>query len=198
MNFEAELYYFGEKRDGNEEKLATKVTSTGQRKTDILGLRLELEVDECTDERWELGVTLAGAGCGVDGCLRVGKLAACVGKLGTEAGTIVVIESESFFLRVVVGDVIELAMETLLVGQAVQLCGLEDLRSTMAGFTPAVMVGKFVARCRSLVPIARMADGISFLPSFEDDATRLVAVFLLSVDDALAGEGSVDLTDGVF
>lgn len=158
----------------------------------------ELEVDECADEGGELGVTLAGTSFRVDGRLRVWTLAACVGELGFEAGSIVIIESESFLLRVVVGDVIELAMETLLVGQAVRLCGLEDLRSTMAGFAPAVMVGEFVARCRCLVPIARMADGISFLPSFEDDAAGLVAEFLLTVDDALAGEGSVDFTDGVF
>ena len=147
-------------------------------------------------------------GNGIKRRLRVGLGAAgrCIGRrtvstageLGEVAFMVMGIEGAGFFKGVEVGDVVELLVENLLLGETFRLCGLENLRGTQTSLAPAVVVGEFGSLCGSLLPVARVLDLIGFLPAFVDDTTAFIAVLLLTVDDAFAFECAVEFGDGGF
>ena len=60
------------------------------------------------------------------------------------------------------------------------------------GFAEDVDIAEFLALRRVLLVVARMADGIGFLPTFKDDFAVIVFVFLLAVDDAFADKRAVN------
>ena len=70
-------------------------------------------VKDSTQESGELGIAFACAGDRVDGRLRVGMCAACVGELGVVASAVVGKECAGFVECVVVRDAAELAVELL-------------------------------------------------------------------------------------
>lgn len=154
-------------------------------------------VEHGAEEGGELGVALAGTGKRVDGSIRVGVRAAGVGKLCLKPAAVVGKEGLCLDKGVIVGNGIDLPVEALPVGQAIGLSGLEDLRGAMAGFTPAVMMSELIAGGRVALEIAGMADRVCFLTALMDNAAVGVAVGLTAVDNAVAGESSVNLTDGV-
>ena len=148
--------------------------------------------------RLRVGLGAAGRGlsCGIG---RVGSGTVCTaGELGEVTFVVLGIESLGFFKGIEVGDVIDLLVEDLLLGETVGLCGLEDLSSTQTCLAPAVVVGKFGSFSGSLLPVARVLDLIGFLTAFVDDTTAFVAVLLLTVDDAFAFECAVEFSDGGF
>ena len=168
----------------------------------------EFEVEHGADEVWELGVAFWSADNGIKRRLRGGLGAAgrCIGRrtvstageLGEVAFVVMGIEGACFLKGIEVGDVVDLLVEDLLLGETVGLCGLEDLSSTQTRLAPAVVVGKFGSLCGSFLPIARVLDLIGFLPAFVDDTTAFIAVLLLTVDDAFAFECAVEFGDGGF
>ena len=161
----------------------------------------ELVVDDGTEEGGELGITFAGAFERVKGSVCIGVRASGVGELGAETVFVFGKECAGFVDGVVVGDVAELAAAVFggygllpLVGrEEVKAGDEEDLRGTSAGFRPTVEVGEFGSLRRVLLVIARVLDGIGFLNAFTDDSTALVAVLLLTVDDLVLADGTVDL-----
>ena len=175
----------------------------------------QFEVEHGADEVGELGVAFGAASDGIERRLRIGFGAAgrdvsrgiggiwswavgAAGELGKVTFVEMGIECARFFEGVEVGDVVELLVEDLLLGETVWLCGLEDLGGTQACLAPAVVVGEFGALCGSLLPVARVLDLIGFLTAFADNTTALVAVLLLAIDDAFAFEGAVEFGDGGF
>ena len=168
----------------------------------------QFKVEHGADEIGELDIAFRCAGYGIERCLRVGFGAACrgigrgteraAGELGKIAFVVMGIEGLCFLQGIEVGDVIETAVEDLLVGKPVRLDGLEYLGGTETCLAPAVVVGEFGSLCRSLFPVAGMPDSIGFLPAFVDDTTAFVAVLLLTVDDAFAFECAVEFGDGGF
>ena len=84
---------------------------TGRR---VLLQGFECVIEDGASEGGEQGIAASYAGNGVDGGLRVGMCAARVRELGAKAGAVVGKKCASFVRGVIVGDMIELAMETLL------------------------------------------------------------------------------------
>ena len=175
----------------------------------------QFKVEHGADEVGELGVSFGSTGNGIKRRLRVGLSAAgrglscgigrvgswtvcATGELGEVAFVVMGIEGACFLKGIEVGDVIDLLVEDLLLGETVGLCGLEDLSSTQTRLAPAVVLGEFGSLSGSFLPIARVLDLIGFLTAFVDDATAFVAVLLLTVDDAFAFECAVEFSDGGF
>lgn len=171
---------------------------------------LDFGVEHGADEGGELEVTL-GFSCGfVDGGLRVGVSATDIWELPLIAGLEVVVELQGFFRRVVVGDVACRFDDTLHLGfgaaflgrevgvqarafDALRLSGLENLRGAMARLLPAVLVLQLLALRRVFLEVARAADSICLLLAFKDDSAAIVAVLLLTADNAVLLNRSVDL-----
>jgi len=163
-------------------------------------------VEDGTQESGELGVASACAGDRVDGRLRVGMCAACVGELGVIASAEVGKECAGFVECVVVGDAAELAVELLigeelglLVGRGfVKTCDKKNLRGASARFEPPCLVRQLCALGRVLLEVARVLHDIRFLLAFHDNSTAFVAVLLLTVDDVVRlAQCPVNLVKGV-
>lgn len=158
-------------------------------------------IEHGAQEGRELGIASACTANRVDGRLRVGMSAACIGELGAITGFVLVQECAGFVNRVVVGDAVESAVETffgeerfLLLGkvlgrevggQLVKTGNEEYLRCASARFEPTSLVRQLGTLGRVLLEIARVFHDVRFLLAFHDNPAAFVAVLFLTVDDVV-------------